>query len=82
MKIEIINLDTKQKTFLECLTVTNNGNNYTFHIKEGFDIDYHLPQNHMIVKKENCIDSNIKFIDKFGRESQVDDLFQIHISDK
>lgn len=82
MKIEIINLATKQKTFLECLTVTNNGNNYTFHIKEGFDIDYHLPQNHMIIKKENSINANTKFVDKFGSDYHNGDFLLIQISDE
>lgn len=82
MKVEIINLDTKQKTFLECLSVTNNGNNYSFHVKEGFDIDYHLPQNHMIIKKEDCIDANIKLIDNFGREYHKGDILHIQIPDE
>lgn len=82
MKIEIINLDTKQKTFLECLTVTNNGNNYSFHVKEGFDIDYHLPQNHIIIKKENGIDTQTMFVDNFGRKCHEGDILQIQISDE
>lgn len=82
MKIEIINLDTKQRIFLECLVITNNGNNYTFHIKEGFDIDYHLPQNHMILKKENSIESKTKLRDSYGRLYHEDgDIIQIEIFD-
>lgn len=61
-----MSLENKSIIYIDCLSVTNIGNNYTFHIKEGLNIDYHLPNNHILIKKEQDINNKIDIIDEFN----------------